>query len=48
MESIDITSNGLREQGYTLKKEGLTIVLQSSNGSRSYRFAIYKTTGTKL
>ena len=29
MESLDITSEGLRQQGYTLKKEGLTIALHS-------------------
>lgn len=42
MESMDITSNRLREQGYILKREGLTVVLQNTRGTHSYRFTIYK------
>jgi hypothetical protein len=43
MESIDITSSGLREHGYSLKKEDSTLVLHSdSNGVYPHRFTIYK------
>lgn len=48
LEAIDITGDSLREQGYTLKKEGLTIALYfndnhdgASRGS-SHRFSLYK------
>jgi hypothetical protein len=40
MEAIDITSEGLRQQGYTLKKEGPTIALYH-NGS-CHRCSFYK------
>jgi hypothetical protein len=43
METIDITSDRLREQGYNLQKEGHSVVLHSiNNGMYGKRFTIYK------
>lgn len=41
MESLDITSNGLRDHGCTLNKEGITVVFQNGNAYPK-RFSIYK------
>ncbi len=40
VESLDITSEGLRNQGYSLKKEGATVALYY-NGS-CHRVGFYK------
>ena len=49
MESINIGSTGLSELGYSMEKEGLTVVLHSNNNNNStdngaypVRFTIYK------
>lgn len=42
MESIDITSEGLRQLGYTIQKQGLIIIVRSSDGSYSRGFTIYR------
>lgn len=43
MPPIDITGDGLREQGYILKKEGATVVLYfNKHGGDNLRFTIYK------
>jgi DNA-binding transcriptional ArsR family regulator len=47
LEAIDITGDSLREQGYTLKKEGLTIALYFNNHGASHRFSLYKTDWNK-
>jgi hypothetical protein len=41
MQSIDITSSDLAEQGFTLKIEGTTVVLESKNGAYPKRFTIH-------
>jgi hypothetical protein len=42
IESLDITSDGLRQQGFILKKEGQTAVLCDKNKGCNCRLAIYK------
>jgi hypothetical protein len=47
MESIDITSDRLREKGYLLKKEGVTIAFYVDKHGSSHRFSLYKTDWNK-
>jgi hypothetical protein len=42
MEALDITSDGLRNQGYTLKKEGSSIALYHNNNGCCYRWTLFK------
>ena len=42
MESLDISSEGLNQQGYLLTNEGQTIVLYFNEHGDNHRFSIYK------
>src|SRR5215216_3038514 len=42
MQSLDITSEGLKAQGYTLKREGVTIALYHNDDGSCKRFSFYK------
>src|SRR5687767_4237257 len=42
MESLDITSDGLRNEGYSLKKEGPTIAVYRDSDGLNPRFSLYK------